>query len=788
MNEANWSKLYPIVKTLLFPRPAQLFCAIVLLAAAVSNPAAGVEPASSIVYEGNLNSDGTPANGRFDFSFTLFDAPTAGNRIGIPVAIPGVRVTNGAFSVIIDFGIHLSRATALWFETAVAPAGFPPPVVVGGRVPLNAARFAVHSSYAANLVGNAFDVTLAGNTTNANAAPGTVAIYDANRVLTNSAVTADELMALAGVRRPLQVQIDAADIRSGGSVTNLRLSGDTILPGLRSNRLAIVNADGVLASSGITADEVSVLSNLRLLNVKAPPYSAVGDGVADDSMAIQWALSDAVAAGGRVVYLPPGVYRTTRSLVVGSNTRVIGAGRGLTVLRGPPGTLVPANVNGAGVYAVLAMVAADRSSIENLTVDNRSNGTDANGIAMLPDGPNYSGTPCTQCSVMNCEVYGYDTHQYLIWNLRGTTIRIINNYCDGGAQDQSSRIKLEGIETFGGQNVVIRDNTVLNVGINGINVASHPMLPQTGLKDIIVVNNCVRGAYNGIWCNTSVGAGITNNINGVQILGNVVERCASAGFYFVGADGTSVDALLVSGNVFRDTLHGVNFYDPWQTTFNCTSIEKNAVINSAQSASTIGVVIQGADGVNVVGNSFCMLGYGVWLVDAKKCFINQNHFSSIQACGVNLIRSAGLDVRGNHFNGFNLARKGWNGAVVVSGVQQSVITGNSFFSDFDTVAMRIDAASGRVLVRDNPIQYDSALAAPIVNNSTGQNTGVLRFSAGSTVLDITNAVVNGSTRLLVLQERGAPVAFTVRNIGGGFRVTLGRVAAGDESFRFEVLP
>lgn len=45
-----------------------------------------------------------------------------------------------------------------------------------------------------------------------------------------------------------------------------------------------------------------------LINVKAAPYSAVGDGVADDTRAIQAAWDDARKTGGRV-WLPPGEYR-----------------------------------------------------------------------------------------------------------------------------------------------------------------------------------------------------------------------------------------------------------------------------------------------------------------------------------------------------------------------------------------------------------------------------------------------------------------------------------------------
>src|SRR5690349_13564363 len=48
--------------------------------------------------------------------------------------------------------------------------------------------------------------------------------------------------------------------------------------------------------------------SLPIFNVKGFPYYARGDGLADDAPPIQAAISDAAAAGGGIVYLPPGTY------------------------------------------------------------------------------------------------------------------------------------------------------------------------------------------------------------------------------------------------------------------------------------------------------------------------------------------------------------------------------------------------------------------------------------------------------------------------------------------------
>src|SRR6478735_5869624 len=64
---------------------------------------------------------------------------------------------------------------------------------------------------------------------------------------------------------------------------------------------------------GVDTTLVNALGALSglVFNVKSPAYGAVGDGVVNDQTAIQAALAAAVAAGGGIVYFPPGTYRTT---------------------------------------------------------------------------------------------------------------------------------------------------------------------------------------------------------------------------------------------------------------------------------------------------------------------------------------------------------------------------------------------------------------------------------------------------------------------------------------------
>lgn len=76
------------------------------------------------------------------------------------------------------------------------------------------------------------------------------------------------------------------------------------------------------------------------INVKDTGYAAVGDGIADDTAAIQAALDDAFDAGGGVVYMPPGVYGVVGTgdasdggLRIRDNTTLMGAGMGASTIK-----------------------------------------------------------------------------------------------------------------------------------------------------------------------------------------------------------------------------------------------------------------------------------------------------------------------------------------------------------------------------------------------------------------------------------------------------------------------
>lgn len=78
---------------------------------------------SEITYQGTLQDNGTPANGSYDMVFRLWDAQARGGQVGSDVAIAGVPVHHGQFTVDIDFGHNVYRGQALYLEIGIRNGG-----------------------------------------------------------------------------------------------------------------------------------------------------------------------------------------------------------------------------------------------------------------------------------------------------------------------------------------------------------------------------------------------------------------------------------------------------------------------------------------------------------------------------------------------------------------------------------------------------------------------------------------------------------------------------------------
>ena len=88
-------------------------------------------------------------------------------------------------------------------------------------------------------------------------------------------------------------------------------------------------------SSAVEQNLVDVINGISI-SVKS--CGAVGNGVADDTTAIQAAITEVVALGGGVVYFPPGTYLTSLAITVGTTgVDLLGAGYQASIIKATGG-------------------------------------------------------------------------------------------------------------------------------------------------------------------------------------------------------------------------------------------------------------------------------------------------------------------------------------------------------------------------------------------------------------------------------------------------------------------
>lgn len=339
----------------------------------------------------------------------------------------------------------------------------------------------------------------------------------------------------------------------------------------------------------------------------AKDFGAVGDGVKDDTAALQAAMDAADSAGGGTVFIPRGTYKLTNTVFIGSNTTVRGEGRA-TVLKATTAFSILYNkgwsdlvgntniavmdltVDGDGIgLKGVVFAGVVRGTIHNVRVIDMVN----YGIWLWASGENPAagvhGTPTRNVTVSACHVTGVidtgiECDAALSCAIVGNTVGVANGcigalYAWNGAQDCTfvgNTVEGEGVnptcvayrvgmlEPAGFTNGYTRKtaritfvgNTARNVKI-GLRVAG---LVETGeiLSDVQFHDNSMQS-----W-DTTNGVGVElRHCSRVSVKGNWIEGFRKAisvadPALGVGFNGT-VDMAWIDDNVIKGVSGGPNF-------------------------------------------------------------------------------------------------------------------------------------------------------------------------------------------------------------------------------------
>jgi hypothetical protein len=106
---------------------------------------------TAFTYQGQLTTATGPANGMYDMTFALWNAATGGSQVGSTITDSGLNVTNGAVTVLLDFG-GVFDGTTYWLELAARTNGAASYTALSPRQELTPVPYAIYSENAGTAV------------------------------------------------------------------------------------------------------------------------------------------------------------------------------------------------------------------------------------------------------------------------------------------------------------------------------------------------------------------------------------------------------------------------------------------------------------------------------------------------------------------------------------------------------------------------------------------------------------------------------------------------------------
>ena len=235
-------------------------------------PTTACAQGTAFTYQGLLQDGSTAAGGKYDFRFVIYDSTLGGNIVAGPLTNTAVAVSNGLFTVVLDFGPGVFNGGARWLEAGVR-SGSKDFMQLSPRQPVLPTPYALLAAMAAsvassNISGRLPDSILSSNVAMLNGSPNFAGAVTASSFAGNGSgltnVSAANLvpytMTCNQFDYPTWLRLQAASIPQNNNYSH---GGWTnIIAAFKSNRQKRIELDGTgLIGLGLLDGVITNLTN-----------------------------------------------------------------------------------------------------------------------------------------------------------------------------------------------------------------------------------------------------------------------------------------------------------------------------------------------------------------------------------------------------------------------------------------------------------------------------------------------------------------------------------------------
>lgn len=497
------------------------------------------------------------------------------------------------------------------------------------------------------------------------------------------------------------------------------------------------------------------------------PTGVVGDGVADDTGAIQAALDIIAAAGGGTVYLPRGTYLLKNPLFLGSKTTLRGSGKSATIITKPasvkslltanasPGATSVTVADATGFEIGKAIHIADSSSFEWFSTQGKITSITGNVISLT----NAEGLGRTGLDgAVQTSRSGFASTSFpLLRNIEGSVDIVVQDLTldqNKNVNDPVNEFTIGAVHWVETYHSVVENCALVNAPSDAYSDQAQDGTGITPAANLIkTTKNIIRNCY--ISNAGRHGIHLGTCMNGGFVLNNDISSCAGYAYFYC----AYVTYTVASGNLVEGCGSGFAGIDARDY--------GNVITNNIIKNCTTGYAIDAANGgtnggkLVIVGNSIIaetgfrarcyinvcdsifsdnIVDMGPTLSEAirfgtesNRCRISGNVIiQSSGAGGSTGAQIEGDDIRftGNLISGFSVGAK-------VRGVDRLIATSNTFVNINSSNWQFESAVSTDCVIKDeqntkvSPVSGEASWTSRLVYEGLGDNGIVDPVSSGA---------------------------------------------------------